>query len=51
MKKEIKVTPWEVKGKVDYNKLVKEFGVEKINDKLLKRIKKHSELMDKYHEL
>lgn len=37
-----KITPWEVKGKVDYNKIVKEFGVEKINDSTLERIKKHA---------
>ena len=33
-----KVTPWEVKGNVDYDKLVKEFGVSVIDDKLLKEI-------------
>ena len=38
----MKVTPWEVSGKVDYDKLMKEFGVEKIDDKLLMRIKKHT---------
>ncbi|MFH1275474.1 MAG: hypothetical protein ABIH82_00005, partial [Candidatus Woesearchaeota archaeon] len=26
--KSVKVTPWEVKGKVDYNKLIKEFGLQ-----------------------
>jgi tryptophanyl-tRNA synthetase len=26
------VTPWEVKGKIDYDKLVKEFGISKIKD-------------------
>ncbi|MBD3252795.1 tryptophan--tRNA ligase [Candidatus Pacearchaeota archaeon] len=36
------VTPWEVKGDIDYEKLVKEFGVEKISDKLLERIQKHT---------
>ena len=39
---EFKVTPWEVTGKVDYNKLIKEFGTEKIDEKLLKRFKKHA---------
>jgi len=42
MTKEFSVTPWEVKGEIDYDKLVKEFGTEKIDDKLLSRIKKHS---------
>lgn len=36
------VTPWEVKGEVDYEKLIKEFGTEKITEDLLKRIKKHT---------
>jgi len=40
-KKACKVTPWEVEGKVDYDRLIKEFGVSKIDDKLLERIKKH----------
>ncbi|MBS3151882.1 tryptophan--tRNA ligase [Candidatus Woesearchaeota archaeon] len=36
------VTPWDVKGEVDYDRLIKEFGVEKINDEILTRIKKHT---------
>ena len=36
------VNPYEVKGEIDYDKLIKEFGVEKIDDKLLSRIKKHT---------
>ena len=41
-KSEFKVTPWEVSGKIDYSKLVKQFDVSKIDDKLLNRIKKHT---------
>lgn len=37
-----KVTPWEVKGNINYDKLIKEFGVDKIDDSLLERIKKHT---------
>lgn len=37
-----KVTPWEVSGEVDYNKLIKEFGIEKIDDLLLRRIQKNA---------
>ncbi len=37
-----KVTPWEVKGNIDYDKLIKEFGVSKIDDRLLDRIEKHT---------
>lgn len=40
--KEAKVTPWEVSGDIDYNKLIKKFGVSEIDDKLLQRIKKHT---------
>lgn len=42
MAKESIVTPWEVKGDIDYTKLIKEFGTEPIDDALLKRIKKHT---------
>ena len=43
MKKEqFKVTPYEVEGEVDYSRLVKEFGVSKIDSRLLERIKKHT---------
>lgn len=36
------VTPWEVKGKVDYERLITEFGVSKIDEKTRQRIKKHA---------
>src|SRR3989338_4098965 len=36
------VTPWEVKGKINYEKLIKEFGVSKLDEKALERIKKHT---------
>lgn len=39
MKKEFNVTPWEVSGEVDYDKLIKEFGVEKISDKIRNKLK------------
>ncbi|HKL23683.1 MAG TPA: tryptophan--tRNA ligase [Candidatus Nanoarchaeia archaeon] len=35
-----KVNPYEIKGKVDYDKLIKEFGVKKIDNFLIKRIEK-----------
>jgi len=34
------VTPWEVKGDVDYKRLVTEFGLQEIDKKLLERIEK-----------
>ncbi len=34
------VNPWEVKGNVDYEKLVKQFGTKFLDDKLLSRFKK-----------
>ncbi len=36
------ITPWEVRGNIDYNKLIKEFGTRQIDEKLLSRIKKHT---------
>ena len=33
------VNPYDVKGEVNYDRLIKEFGIKKIDDKLLKRIK------------
>ncbi|MFH8080921.1 MAG: tryptophan--tRNA ligase [Candidatus Aenigmatarchaeota archaeon] len=39
MMPEFKVTPWEVKGKIDYEKLVKQFGVKIIDEDILKRLK------------
>ena len=41
-KKEFTVTPYEAEGKIDYNKLIDEFGVERLNDAVLQRIKKHT---------
>ncbi|MBI4177003.1 MAG: tryptophan--tRNA ligase [Candidatus Aenigmarchaeota archaeon] len=35
-----KVTPWEVKGDIDYEKLTREFGVRHIDDKTLRDLEK-----------
>jgi len=37
-----KVSPWEVSGKIDYDRLIREFGVNKIDNKLLNKIKKYT---------
>lgn len=42
MVKKMFITPYKVKGKVDYDKLINEFGLERISDSLLDRIKKHT---------
>jgi len=34
------VTPWEVSGEIDYEEIIKEFGIEPIDEKLLVDIKK-----------
>ncbi len=34
------VTPWQVEGEIDYDKLIKRFGTQKISSQLLDRIKK-----------
>jgi len=39
--KEMIVNPYNVEGKINYERLVKEFGLERIDDKILKKIKKH----------
>jgi tryptophanyl-tRNA synthetase len=36
------VTPWKVEGEVDYNRLIKDFGTQPINEQLIQRIKKHT---------
>jgi tryptophanyl-tRNA synthetase len=37
---EMVVTPWEVSGKIDYDRLIKEFGTQPLTDGLIKRIEK-----------
>jgi tryptophanyl-tRNA synthetase len=37
------VTPWEVKGNIDYDKVIAEFGVSKIDEQLISRIEKIAE--------
>lgn len=34
------VTPWDVKGNIDYDKLIREFGVQKLDKALIERIEK-----------
>jgi tryptophanyl-tRNA synthetase len=34
------VTPWEVSGEIDYDRLTKEFGTQKLDDQLLQRLEK-----------
>jgi len=34
-----KITPWEVEGKIDYDRIVKEFGLKEIDDAILEKIK------------
>ncbi len=36
------VTPWEVKGEVDYKKLIAEFGTTEITEDLIERLEKHT---------
>lgn len=45
MKKEFNVTPWEVSGEVDYDKLIKDFGVSSIDNKLREKISKTHPLL------
>ncbi|MEM2281495.1 MAG: tryptophan--tRNA ligase, partial [Candidatus Bathyarchaeia archaeon] len=41
-KNEMIVTPWEVRGKVDYERLIREFGTQPLTEELLQRIAKHT---------
>jgi tryptophanyl-tRNA synthetase len=38
----MKVTPWEVSGKIDYEKLIKEFGVKPLEGKALHRLQERA---------
>lgn len=42
MPKKYTVTPWEVSGEIDYDKLIKEFGVKPLDDKILKRVERYT---------
>lgn len=42
MPKKFTVTPWEVSGDIDYDKLIKDFGVKPLDDKLLKQLEKYT---------
>ena len=42
---EMVVTPWEVRGKVDYERLIVEFGTQPLTKELLRRIVKHTNQM------
>jgi tryptophanyl-tRNA synthetase len=39
---EMIVTPWTVSGKIDYSRLIEEFGTQPLTENLLKRIEKHA---------
>jgi tryptophanyl-tRNA synthetase len=41
-KNEMVVTPWEVRGKVDYERLIREFGTQPLTGELLNRIAKYA---------
>ncbi|MBU0586187.1 tryptophan--tRNA ligase, partial [Candidatus Micrarchaeota archaeon] len=42
MAEEFTVTPWDVSGEVDYDKLIKKFGTKRIDARLRERIGKDS---------
>jgi tryptophanyl-tRNA synthetase len=41
-KNEMVVTPWEVRGKVDYERLIHEFGTQPLTNELLQRLAKYT---------
>ncbi|MEM3074140.1 MAG: tryptophan--tRNA ligase, partial [Nitrososphaerales archaeon] len=40
--KDFIVTPWEVRGEVDYDKLIREFGTQPLDETILRRVEKHT---------
>ncbi|MEM3556043.1 MAG: tryptophan--tRNA ligase [Candidatus Micrarchaeia archaeon] len=48
MEKKFVVSPWEVKGEVDYDKLMKEFGVQPLSAELMRKIEKKAGEMHLY---
>jgi len=42
-KNEMVVTPWEVRGKVDYERLIQEFGTQPLTEELLQKLAKHTD--------
>jgi tryptophanyl-tRNA synthetase len=42
-KNEMVVTPWEVRGKIDYERLIREFGTQPVTEELLQRIAKYTD--------
>ncbi|MFP3317606.1 MAG: tryptophan--tRNA ligase [Thermoplasmata archaeon] len=41
-KETTKITPWEVEGKVDYDKLIRKFGTSPLDQELVKRIERNA---------
>ena len=41
-KDEMVVTPWEVRGRVDYERLIREFGTQPLTDELLRKLAKYT---------
>ncbi len=41
-KNEMVVTPWEVRGKVNYERLIREFGTQPLTEELLKKVAKYT---------
>ena len=44
-----KVTPWEARGTIDYDRLIKEFGTKRIDDALLKKLASQGKLPSMLH--
>ncbi|MFQ6106593.1 MAG: tryptophan--tRNA ligase [Thermoplasmata archaeon] len=42
MAEDFTVTPWEVKGQIDYDELVERFGTQLVSQELLERLEKHA---------
>src|ERR687897_780482 len=49
LEKEYRVTPWEVEGVVDYNKIVEEFGTRLITPEIIAKLQRFSRSISKRH--
>lgn len=48
-KEEFKVTPWAIEGKVDYDKLIKQFGTTAVNQEILEKLKNKTKSKKLHH--
>lgn len=48
MNNETKITPWEIKGKIDYQKLIEKFGTSEVNEKILNTLEEKTKKLSPF---